>query len=236
MRGFVFALAAFALASSADAQSSVKTAPKAGNSFAVDQQVAATKQGSPFGQTFAVFSPQTKPGSWADYAITDGVASASLRWTYLGPLQAGHAFEVEMAGAKLPTSVARLVVELDASGALGRIKETIVQAGPGKPVRMPDNWTRDQPGFSSPDPKGLAGKEMVAVGQRMIEAARYRTKTPQGLVDLWVSEEATPIGVVRMVLTPQAKAAPSLRPLTLSLLATGADAKPKISAEAVPLK
>jgi hypothetical protein len=94
------------------------------------------------------------------------------------------------------------------------------------------------PRFQHPDEKALIATEEIKVPAGTFKAAHYREKNAAGTVDIWVSDAVTPIGVVKVVTTPesdkQAPAAMQASPFTQELAATGKGAKPTITKKPQP--
>jgi hypothetical protein len=96
-------------------------------------------------------------------------------------------------------------------------------APPGAPVQK----------FKKPDPNTVVGKETVKVAAGTFKTTHYRDKVQAGSVDVWVSDEVAPLGLVKVLTTPDAKQG-TPGTAVMELQATGKGAKPTVTKPAKP--
>jgi hypothetical protein len=111
----------------------------------------------------------------------------------------------------------------------------VMQVGNMDPMDMPAT-APGMPGnqkLQKPNPKDLIGKETVKVKAGKMKCQHYRTKTDMGTADMWFSDEAPPLGLVKMEGTV---VGPSGTPekMKMELVARGKDAKAAITKRPVP--
>jgi hypothetical protein len=119
------------------------------------------------------------------------------------------------------------------------VQQLVIQVGQNPPMEMPTGAPGEAPArFERPDPKKLVGREEIEVPAGKFQTQHYRDETPQGTVDLWVSEDVPPMGIVRVRTTPKEGAAgPGAGPMpgmTMELSAQGKGARPQITAKPRP--
>ena len=200
---------------------------------------AAFAQGAaPQALPMAVDLQKVPVGSWAEYTMSFGEMKLKSRWALVARDAKSNTLEMSMngagpGGAKM---LVKMVLVPDPRTAENPVKEMVMQIGDQDPMLAPPNAPVQK--FQKPDPKALVGKEDIKVTAGTFKTSHYRTKTPVGTVDVWLSEQATPLGLVRVVTTPDAKAAgpdaPTVPPATMELAAMGKDAKPGITKPAKP--
>ena len=90
--------------------------------------------------------------------------------------------------------------------------------------------------FEKPDPKKLVAKEQIKTPGGTFTAGHYRDKASEGTVDVWVHESVPPLGLIKVVLTPNpgagGPAGPT--PTTIELIGKGKGAKSSITKEPKP--
>jgi hypothetical protein len=195
-------------------------------------------------------SPQSLPvvvdlktavvGSWADYAMAFGENKMKARWALVARNASSTTLEATMRGgvfAQMGEKVTlKLVLELDPVGLANPVKETAMQIDDGDPMLGPPDAPAQK--FQKPDPKTLVGKETIKVAAGTIKTTHYRDHTPAGSVDVWVSEEVPPLGLVKVVATPEPETKKSKLPrsphFSMELAGTGTGAKPTVTKPAKP--
>jgi hypothetical protein len=129
-----------------------------------------------------------------------------------------------------------MVLDPDPIGAAKPVKEMVMQVGDGDPMQAPSDVPAQK--FQKPDVKTLVGRETIKVEAGSFKATHYRDHTPVGTVDVWVSEEVPPLGLIKVVTTPEPKSGkanqPPIPPATMELARTGTGAKPTITKPAKP--
>jgi hypothetical protein len=174
-------------------------------------------------------------GSWADYVTTVGQVTVKTRWAFVARDQDSHTLETIIDGGpmgKARQMTMRLVLAAVPTGAGSSLKQMVMQVGDQDPMEMPIDRSKAQQ-FQKPDPKNLVGKERITVAGGSILASHYRDSSGGGSSEVWLSEDAPPVGMVkvRMIPAPGAKdpAGRPMPPVTVELVARGLDAKPTIT-------
>jgi hypothetical protein len=186
-------------------------------------------------------------GSWAEYSMVMGPGGGGLtmksRWALVAKDASSNTMEMSAEGQPLAQVGGKMVVKTvlvpDPVNAPKPIKQMVMKMGDNDPMEFP----LDMPGmppqkFEKPDPKKLVGKESVKTPAGTFKASHYRETNENGTVDAWVSEDAPPLGMVKVVTTPKAGATgpggQPMPPMTMQLVAKGKDAKPTITKPAKP--
>jgi hypothetical protein len=201
---------------------------------------AAQPTGSPQSLPLVVDLKKAVVGSWAEYSMSFGEAKMKSRWALVARNASSTTLEMSMQGG--PTAqmggkvTLKMVLDPDPIGAAKPVKEIVMQIGDGDPMQAPSDAPAQK--FQKPDAKTLVGMETIKVAAGSFKTAHYRDHPPSGTVDIWVSEEVPPLGVVKFVTTPEPKTGadspPSIPPATMELTATGGGAKPTITKRAKP--
>jgi hypothetical protein len=128
----------------------------------------------------------------------------------------------------------KMVLDPDPVTAAKPVKEIVMQIGDGAPMQAPPDAPTQK--FQKPDPKTLVGKESIKVEAGTFKTTHYRDHSPAGTVDVWVSEEVPPLGLVKVLTTPEpgATGQPPVPPAAMELTGTGTGAKPTITKPAKP--
>lgn len=130
-----------------------------------------------------------------------------------------------MLGGKMTLKV---VMEPDPTTAAKPVKEMVMQIGSQDPTMAPSGV--NVPKYSKPDPKTMVAQETIKVAAGSFKTVHYRSNTPQGIVDVWVSEEAAPTGVVKLMGSGAMGTGPGQPPgMVMELVAKGKGAKPVIT-------
>jgi hypothetical protein len=179
-------------------------------------------------------------GSWAEYAMTFGKNKMKSRWALVSRGSSSITLEMTMRGgvvAQMGDKVTlKLVLDPDPVGAANPVKEIAMQIGDGDPMLGPPDSPAQK--FQKPDPKTLVGKETIKVAAGSMKTTHYRDHTPAGTVDVWVNDGVPPLGLVKVVATPEPETGKSklqrAPPFFMELAATGTDAKPTVTKPAKP--
>ena len=179
-------------------------------------------------------------GSWADYNMTFGDNKMKARWALVARNASSVTLEATMRGgvfAQMGDKVTlKLVLAPDPVGLANPVKEIAMQIGDGDPMLGPPDAPAQK--FQKPDPKTLMGKETIKVAAGTMKTAHYRDHTPAGTVDVWVSEDVPPLGLVKVVATPEPETGKSKLAraphFSMELAGTGAGAKPFVTKPAKP--
>jgi hypothetical protein len=185
-------------------------------------------------------------GSWAEYRMSMGEGpgpTMKARWALVGKDAQSNTLEMATEGKPLEQvggkMLMRMILVPDPVTSEHPVKQMVTQVGDRDPMEIP----LDLPGmppqrFEKPDPKKLVGKESVKVPAGTFKTSHYRDENANGTVDVWVTEQVPPLGMVKVVTTPKAGAkGPNGQPLPsmhLELLARGKDAKPAITKAVKP--
>jgi hypothetical protein len=188
-------------------------------------------------------------GSWSEYSMSLGAPSATTtmsmksRWALVAKDANSNTIEMTAEGKPLERVGGRMVVKTvlvpDPTSSEKPIKQMIMKMGEADAMEMP----LDMPGmppqrFQKPDPKKLVGKESLKTPAGTFKASHYRDTTESATVDSWVSDQAPPLGMVKVVTTPKPGVAgpggQPMFPMTMELVAKGKDAKSIITKPAKP--
>jgi hypothetical protein len=186
-------------------------------------------------------------GSWAEYQMSIGGAASGMsmksRWALVAKDAGSNTMEMSAEGKALERVGGKMVVKTvlvpDPVSSPKPVKQMVMKMGENDPMEMP----LDMPGmppqrFEKPDPKKLVGKEQVKVPAGTFKTSHYRDNNQSGTIDAWVSEEAPPLGMVKVVTTPKPGATgpggQPVPPLTMELTARGKGAKSTITKPAKP--
>jgi hypothetical protein len=190
----------------------------------------------------AVDLAKVKVGSWAEYQMSvGGLPPMQMRMALVGRTAGTATIEMSVSGGMMAMAggamVVKTVLDIHSKKDEPKVKEVAMQLGSNDPMEMPPEMSQRSQ-FKRPDPKDSAGEEAVKVKGGTFKAKRYAEKTSSGdSVQFWVSDKATPLGLVKM--TGETKAAPSAGmpitgPVTVELTAQGKDARPAITKAAKP--
>jgi hypothetical protein len=201
---------------------------------------AAQPAGSPQSLPLVVDLKKAAVGSWADYGMSFGEIKMKSRWALVARDASSTTLEMSMQGgmtAQMGGKITlKMVLDPDPIGAAKPVKEMIMQIGDGDPMQAPPNAPTQK--FQKPDAKTLMGKETIKVEAGSFPTTHYRDHSPVGTVDVWVSEDVPPLGLVKVVTTPEPEtggaAQPPVPPATMELVGTGTGAKPTITKPAKP--
>jgi hypothetical protein len=191
--------------------------------------------GGPMGATpLAVDWKKTPVGSWADYQMKMGDRQAKSRWALVDRTSDRVTLELSMDNGPLSSMggkmTMRLVMVPDPTKAARPVLETVMQIEGKDPMQMPSEATAQK--FEKPDPKKMVGKETVKVIAGSFATSHYRQSDERGTLDMWLSDELPPLGIVKLTVTPKA-GSPSPG-VELQLAGKGKDAKPTITKKPVP--
>lgn len=170
-------------------------------------------------------------GSWSSYKLTMGEMNMTTRFALVARDASSVAMETTMAGGMMAMMGGKMTVKLvmdpDPTTATKPVKQMIMQMGDQDPMLAPDTSAAQK--YSKPDPKTLVGKETLKVPAGSFKTSHYRNKTPQGTVDVWVSEDVPPTGLVKLETSPMQMNGQQIPGMVMQLTATGKDAKPVIT-------
>jgi hypothetical protein len=201
---------------------------------------AAQPAGSPQSLPLVVDLKKAVVGSWAEYGMSFGEIKMKSRWALVARDASSTTLEMSMQGgptAKMGGKLTlKMVLDPDPIGAAKPVKQIVMQIGDGDPMQAPPEAPTQK--FQKPDAKTMIGKETIKVQAGTFPTTHYRDHSPAGTVDVWVSEEVPPLGLVKVVTTPEPEADgaknPPIPPATMELAATGTGAKPTITKPAKP--
>jgi hypothetical protein len=111
-----------------------------------------------------------------------------------------------------------------------------MQRGSEASVDIPVDGLSAQEQFHNPDPNKIVAREKVTVSAGSFLATHYRNSSADGTSDVWVSDEAPPLGIVKIQTTPapgtnDAAGRPA-QAVSMELNARGNDATPSLVASA----
>jgi hypothetical protein len=170
-------------------------------------------------------------GSWASYAMTLGGMTMTAKFALVARDASSVSMETSMEGGMMAMMggkmTMKMVMDPDPTTAAKPIKQMIMQVGDQDPMLAPDNMPAQK--YSKPDPNTLVGRETIKVAAGSFKTSHYRSKTAQGTVDVWVSEEAPPTGMVKLTTSAAKAGAQAIPAMTMELTALGKGAKAVIT-------
>jgi len=185
-------------------------------------------------------------GSWAEYTMKIGLGAGMTvksRWALVARDANSNTIETSAEGPPLEPVGGKMLMKLvlvpDPVKSDRPVKQMVLKRGETDPMDMP----LDLPGmpvqrFEKPDPKKLVGKETVKVAAGTFKASHYRDVSDTATIDLWISDEVPPLGVLKLTTVPkpgaQGPMGQPLPPVDMQLTAKGKDAKPVITKPAKP--
>ena len=180
----------------------------------------------------AVDMQKVEVGAWAEYKMSMGTMALTSRWAMVARDDKSITLESTTGGSKVAKQIAvRMVLPPDPTSGDKPPRPAVVQFGDEAPMLVPKDELAQK--FQRPDEKKLVGKEEIKVAAGTFKTAHYREKNPNGTVDLWVSETVFPLGIVKLLTTPEVDknepAAMQVPPAIMELTSTGKGAKPVIT-------
>jgi hypothetical protein len=171
-------------------------------------------------------------GSWSSYSISMGKMSMQARFALVARDASSVTMEnsieggmMAMLGGKMTLKV---VMEPDPTTAAKPVKQMAMQIGNQDPTMAPNGV--HVPKYSKPDPSTMVGKETIKVAAGSFKTTHYRSNTPQGIVDVWVSEEVAPTGMVKLMSSGAMGTGSGQPPgMMMELVEKGKGAKPIIT-------
>jgi len=170
-------------------------------------------------------------GSWASYSMTMGGTTMTSKMALVARDASSVSMETSIEGGMMAMMggkmTMRMVMDPDPTTAAKPVKQMVMQVGDQDPMIAPDTMQAQK--YSKPDPSTLVGKETLKVAAGSYKTSHYRTKTAHGDVDVWVSEDAAPTGLVKLSTPPMQAGQQQVPGMTMELTATGKGAKPLIT-------
>jgi len=193
--------------------------------------------GVPAGMPLVVDMAKLEVGAWADYKMSMGSIDLASRWALVARDAKTNTLEMTTTGAAVAKPVVlRMVLAADPTTDLKPRRPMVVQFGHEDPMLAPPETPVQR--FQRPDDTNLVGTEELKVAAGTFATRHYREKNAMGTVDIWVSETVAPLGVVKVVTTPQVdKSAPEamqVPPAVMELSGTGTGEKPAITKKPRP--
>jgi hypothetical protein len=185
----------------------------------------------PTGMPLVVDMSKVEVGSWAEYTMKMGSIALTSRWALVARNAKSNTLEMTTTGGPMAKPVVlRMVLAPDPTSSEKPKQPMVVQFGNDAPMLTPPDTPAQK--FQRPDPKNLVGKEEIKVAAGTFQTSHYREKNAMGTVDIWVSDTVPPLGLVKVLTSPEiAKDEPEamhIPPATMELAATGKGAKPVI--------
>lgn len=198
---------------------------------------AAQGPGMPSGMPLVVDMKKIALGAWADYQMSMGEMTLASRWALVARDAKSNTVEMTTKGGPMAKPVIlRMVLPADPTSGAKPPRPMVMQFGDEAPMFVPPETPAQS--FQRPDDKNLVGKEEIKVAAGTFKTAHYREKNAMGTVDVWVSEDVPPLGLVKVVTTPEEdKSAPAgmqIPAATMELAATGTGAKAAITKKPKP--
>ncbi len=187
---------------------------------------------SPPALPFACDLETVPVGSWAEYEARDPLRrdATTIRVALVKRAPEGNTIEWTN-DAAFPAVVIALVLAPD-KGPPRQLLKRVMQDGELDPMEI---QTSAQHGlFWQLDPRTRVGSEEIAVRVGSFHATRYHYQTPVGEnVDAWIGDTAGPICLLKLD-AEQKRMPSSPGRFSYELVATGSDAKPRITRPPVP--
>jgi hypothetical protein len=167
-------------------------------------------------------------GAWSEYTVTVAdLPPFKQRFALVSRDAATHSVEMTSEGGTMangPRATLKVILEADPAKK-ERVRQLIMQLADNDPMELkqaPGAQSKDQ--FAPLDPRKQIGKETVKVAAGSFATRHYREKTASGAMDVWVSDEAPPFGIVKMR-GSASQGGDTTYPITIELAARGKDAK-----------
>lgn len=197
----------------------------------------AQAQGVPAGMPLVVDLRKVEVGSWAEYAMGMGSMTLTSRWALVARNAKSNTLEMSTKGGPVAKPVVlRMVLPADPTSETTPPKPLVIQFGNDDPMYAPSDTPVQK--FQHPDPKALVGKEEIKVPAGTFQTSHYREKNAMGTVDVWVNDTVAPLGLVKVLTTPDVdKNAPSAMQIpaaTMELSGVGKGAKAVITKKPKP--
>ena len=182
-------------------------------------------------------------GSWAEYKMTIAAGAGitvKSRWALVARDAGSNTLEMSAEGGPMGQKMlVKTVLVPEPAGAEKPVKEMVMKLGDRDPMQMPlDMPMGPTPRFEKPDPKKLVGKEQVKVAAGTFKTSHYHDTSEVGTVDIWVSDQVAPLGIVKVAMQPKPGAVgpggQPMPPVTMELAGRGKGAKPGITKPAKP--
>jgi hypothetical protein len=171
-------------------------------------------------------------GEWSQYTVSiTGMPPSTERFALVGRDASSHAMEVITEGGALGGTRAVVRVTLEADPARkDRVRKLAMQLGDNDPMEL-DRQGTPTGQFAPIEGKKLVGKEKLKLSAGIFATRHYRDRSvvDGSTVDIWVSDEAPPLGIVRLRGSVSQGPGGTQSPLTMELTARGSDAKPIIT-------
>jgi hypothetical protein len=188
--------------------------------------------GVPAGMPLVVDMQKIPVGTWAEYAMSMGSITLTSRWALVARDAKSNTLEMTTKGGPVAKPVIlRMVLNADPTSDATPPKPMVMQFGDEAPMFVPKETPVQK--FQHPESKNLVGKEEIKVPAGTFKTSHYRDKNTMGTVDVWVDEGVLPLGIVKVLTTPEvekdAPAAMQIPAATMELSATGKGAKAAIT-------
>jgi hypothetical protein len=171
-------------------------------------------------------------GAWSEYTVTlEGIPPFKQRFALVGRDAATHSVEMTSEGGTMGNGKVVMKVILEADPAKKeRVRKLVIQLGDNDPMELKQDGATHKDQFAPISQKKLVGKETLKIGAGTFATRHYRDKTTGEApgMDVWVSDEAPPFGIVKLKgsVGPDVEAKNSL---TMELSGRGTDAKAAIT-------
>lgn len=200
--------------------------------------VAAHAQGTP-GPALPVGMDmrKAKVGAWSEYKLSLAeLPSFQQRFALVARDASTNQVEMISEGGPMgPGGKVTIRVTLAADLAKAdRVRALAMQLGDNSPMDLHKEQSAQKDQFAPVDPRKLVGSQKITVPAGTFATKHFRGKDGNGRTyDVWVSDEAPPFGIVKLVgNVSQGDATP--QSVTMELAARGQDAKPTITAAPQP--
>jgi hypothetical protein len=171
-------------------------------------------------------------GAWAAYSVkVADMPPMKQHFALVGRDADTHSVEMTSEGGMMGNAgkvVIKVVLEADPKKK-DRVRQFVMQIGGNDPMQLPKDDAQSKNQFAPVDPKKLVGTKKITVPAGSFSTKQYRDKTAAGTVDVWVSDQAPPFGLVKLQGNVTQGAGEEKYPLLMELTAQGTDAKPAIT-------
>lgn len=190
---------------------------------------------TPMAMPMVVDLAKVDVGTYAEYVMSTGAITLQQRWSLVASSKKSRALELTTSASILakPMTV-RLLLSSDPASKVSLMGPAVIQVGTEDPMTAPRDYP--EPKFQIPERQNLVGEEEIKVVAGTFKTLHYRETGAGGTVDLWVSEKVPPMGLVKVVNTPEADPSPGMNgvSMTLELTTMGQGQKPTITKKPKP--
>lgn len=186
--------------------------------------------GTPMAMPMVVDLAKVEVGTFADYVMSTGAITLQQRWALVARDKKTRTIELTTQAAMLAKPmIVRLSLSSDPLSKVKAMGPAVIQVGTEDPMTAPKDYP--EPKFQVPERQNLVGEEEIKVIAGTFKTLHYRESGAGGTVDIWINEDIPPIGLVKVVNTPETDPSPGMKgaSMSLELSNTGKGQKPVIT-------